>query len=228
MEPSREDQAAPGSLDTVTELTAGLGVGGGGCGFRTTGGEHLPNTEAMALGSSDLTGGDAPTAWHVLQTAPHRELHVSRQLAAYGLESYVPEFPRSGRTKPGSVRDRRHSWVFPGYVFIRPPRDVKGWELIRWAPGVRRVLEHDGAPGVISDLVVRHLQRRIAEMDLQPRGSRFEPGERVVIERGPLAAVDAIFDRQLDSPARVQILVQMMGRPLPVTIDPRDLRSLAS
>jgi hypothetical protein len=50
----------------------------------------------------------------------------------------------------------------------------------------------------------------------------------VVVERGPLAEVDAIFDRALDSPARVQILVQMMGRELPVQIDPSYLRSLAS
>lgn len=183
--------------------------------------------EAMAVGSRGFAG-EERGAWHVLQTAPHRELHVSRQLVAYGLETYVPEFPRARRTQPGSVRDGRHRWVFPGYVFIRRLDDVNTWRAIRWAPGVRRILEHDGAPGTIPDVVVRHLKKRIAEMGDDRTGVRFKRGEQVVIEHGPLAAVDAIFDRQLDSPARVQILVQMMGRELPVKIDPENLRSLAS
>jgi transcription antitermination factor NusG len=45
-----------------------------------------------------------------------------------------------------------------------------------------------------------------------------------VIERGPLAAVDAIFDCELDRKSRVQVLVQMMGRRLPVAIDVNDVR----
>jgi transcription antitermination factor NusG len=57
---------------------------------------------------------------------------------------------------------------------------------------------------------------------------RFEQGDTVIIERGALAAVDAIFDRELDSASRVQILVNMMGRSLPVRIDVDDLSKAAS
>ena len=46
----------------------------------------------------------------------------------------------------------------------------------------------------------------------------------MVIERGPLAAVDAIFDCELDRQSRIQVLVQMMGRRLPVAIDVKDVR----
>ena len=173
-------------------------------------------------------GDDSPPAWCVLRVAPHRELHVCRQLAAHGVPTYAAEFPRAGRTRPGSVRDRRRRWVFPGYVFFQPPEDSAAWRMIRWAPGVRGVLEVDGGPGTIPDIVVRHLQRRIAQMSVDTAVVGFKRGEPVVVEQGPLAAVDAIFDRQLDTPARVQILVQMMGRELPVRIDPRHLRSLAS
>jgi transcription antitermination factor NusG len=182
----------------------------------------------MVVDWNRFAGAEIGSPWCVLRSAPHRELLVCKQLDAYGIETYAPEFPRTSQTRPGSVRDKRHRWVFPGYVFFRPPASIDGWQVIRWAPGVRGILEVDGGPGALSDRVVHHLQRRIAEMSVDPTGVRFKRGEPVVVERGPLAEVDAIFDRELDSPARVQILVQMMGRELPVQIDPRYLRSLAS
>src|SRR5207245_6548243 len=118
--------------------------------------------------------------------------------------TYAPEFPR-GRTRPGSVRDRRRRWVFPGYVFFRSPESLDDWPVIRWAPGVRGILEVDNGPGALPDAVIEHLRRRIAEMNPDGTSSGFRSGESVVIERGPLAAVDAIFDRELDAPDRVQI-----------------------
>ena len=180
------------------------------------------------MARNQFAGSETDSFWCVLRSAPHRELLVCKQLDAYGIETYAPEFPRNGRTRPGSVRDGRHRWVFPGYVFFRPPERMDHWPIVRWAPGVNGILEVDGAPGALHDAVVRHLQRRMSEMTMNRGGSVFTPGEQVVVERGPLAAVDAIFDRELDSPARVQILVQMMGRQLSVQIDPRYLRSLAS
>jgi transcription antitermination factor NusG len=50
----------------------------------------------------------------------------------------------------------------------------------------------------------------------------------VIIESGPLAAVDAIFDRELDDSTRVEILVRLMGRNVTVRIDRDHIRSIAS
>jgi hypothetical protein len=46
----------------------------------------------------------------------------------------------------------------------------------------------------------------------------------VLIERGPLAAVDAIFERELDAPARVRILIRLLGRDIPVEVSAELLR----
>jgi transcription antitermination factor NusG len=100
------------------------------------------------------------------------------------------------------------------------------WQAIRWAPGVRRILTEGGAPAEIPDAVIGHLKTRINEAEARDGSSGFKHGERVVIENGPLAALDAIFDRDLDASTRVQILVQVMHRTLPVRIDPVHLRSL--
>jgi len=153
---------------------------------------------------------------------------VAELLLTEGIDSYTPEFLPTPGTRAGSRRDRQRQRVFPGYMFFRVPEGFAHWEVIRWAPGVRRVLHVDGAPGVIADAVIAHIRRRLADSSFRPGIPRFKRGEIVVIERGPLTAVDAIFDRELDSASRVQILVNMMGRSLPVRIDLDDLSRAAS
>ena len=172
----------------------------------------------------------AETAWWVLQTAPRQERAVCRQLATLDMEHYAPELPGGGRTQPGSVRDRRSRMVFPGYVFCCPAQNASVHHAIRWAPGVVRILgeDHDHMPAVVSDAVIRHLRQRIAETSSGARRSSFVRGERVVIESGPMASLDAIFDRDLGAPSRVRILVEMMGHTVPMHIDPMRLRSFPS
>jgi transcription antitermination factor NusG len=172
----------------------------------------------------DTEGG---TAWWTLQTSPHHELHVCKHLSALGLECYAPEFAPPRNTCPGSVRDGRHRWVFPGYVFLRSSTDLRASTRVRWVPGVVRVLEQDGAPAPLSDTVIRQLRQRIADRALRGPEHRFTPGERVLIQRGPLARLDAIFDQELNASDRVQILITLLGRQLPVGIDPTHLRSMA-
>jgi transcription antitermination factor NusG len=163
--------------------------------------------------------------WHVVQTAPRCELHVAHLLRLQGHLPDLPEFPRAPGTRGGSVRDRRSRLVFPGYLFLKVPVGFRHWEDVRWAPGVRRILLEGDKPAIVADEVMEHLRHRLADLKLQAPGRpRFVPGQPVVIERGPLAAVDAIFDCELDRRSRVQVLVQMMGRRLPVVIDVNDVR----
>lgn len=165
--------------------------------------------------------GGAARDWWVLQTASNREPLVCRQLAMVGLEHYAPELPRPGRSRPGSGRRRL---IFPGYVFCRPAECADVHLAVKRAPGVVRILGDGDTPARLPDAVVCHLKRRVAEEAAGGRGGRFQGGQRVVIESGPMASVDAIFDRYLHASARVRILVEMMGRTVSMDIDPTDLR----
>jgi transcription antitermination factor NusG len=166
--------------------------------------------------------------WHALHTTPNRERQVAQLLEQRDVRTYLPRFDRPGRTMAGSVRGRRPRWVFPGYVFFRVRPDSDSWQYISRTAGVRRVLTEDAQPAVLADAVIEHLERRLREGLLQPPRRGFQPGEPVVIERGSLAAVDAIFDHELDKPSRVLILVHLLGRPVHVQIDPNHIRSRAS
>jgi transcription antitermination factor NusG len=163
--------------------------------------------------------------WGVLQVAPNGEHQACEFLRSVQVEAYAPRFPAPRRTKPGSVRHRRRRWVFPGYVFFKIGPDSTPWNVIRGAAGVRRVLQSDGSPATVGDQVIDHLNRRLAEGSIRESRSAFVRGQFVHIEHGPLAAVDAIFDRELDRSDRVQILISLFGRQLPLTIDPKALRA---
>lgn len=159
--------------------------------------------------------------WNVAHVHPNHEAQVAKFLALHDIDIYCPRFAAPAGTRPGSVRDGRPRWVFPGYIFFKVPQGFARWELVLWAPGVRRVLSDDGAPSPVSDAVVARLRTRLA----QPTGrSPFRRGQRIVIERGPLAMVDAIFDRELNTSERVQVLVRLLGRPVTVVVDAAILR----
>jgi transcription antitermination factor NusG len=165
--------------------------------------------------------------WNVAYASPHGEPQVCKYLAIHGIESYTPQFPAPPGTRPGSVRDRRQRWVFPGYVFFRIPTGFAEWDIIRWAPGVRRLLQEDGSPAGLSDEVVGRLRQRLAERSMTPAQRKFSPGQHMVIESGPLKMVDAIFEKNLDAVARVRILVNLLGRVLPVDVDSAIVRAVS-
>ncbi|TMD67553.1 MAG: hypothetical protein E6I84_03375 [Chloroflexi bacterium] len=160
--------------------------------------------------------------WNVVQVNGNHEAQVATFLALQGIEVYSPRFPASSGTRPGSVRDRRSRVVFPGYLFFKPPFGFTRWDVIQWAPGVRRVLSDGGSPSGVPQAVVDRLRLRLAQAP--GRRPAFTRGQPVLIERGPLAMVDAIFDRELNTSERVQVLVQLLGRPMTVVVDAAILR----
>jgi transcription antitermination factor NusG len=163
--------------------------------------------------------------WHVLHVAPHCETQLCRFLGTHGVDAYAPQFPLPPRTRPGSVRALRNHFVFPSYVFFRVPTSFEAWDRIRWAPGVRRVLQEDGSAACLTDEVVDHIRRRLSERSLRAHRPHFAPGQPVVIQSGPMRMVDAIFSAELDAPERVRILVQLLGRSVAVEVDPAILRA---
>ena len=162
--------------------------------------------------------------WNVVYTNANHEAQLAKFLTLLDLEVYAPRFAPKARTRPGSVRDRRQLWVFPGYLFIRVPPRFDRWDLVQWAPGVRRILSTDGSASTLADDVIERLRLRLAGPMPARRRPRFRPGQPVVIECGPLAMVDAIFEKDLNTSERVQVLVRLLGRSMPVAIDAAILR----
>jgi transcription antitermination factor NusG len=165
--------------------------------------------------------------WFVLQTAPQKELPLAKLLEARGMRVCAPRFPLPKRARPDSIRSSRPRLVFPGYLFFKVPPGFKDWDAVQWTVGVRRILQHEEGPAAIDDSIIDHLESRLAAGELTGSKPKFRSGQPVLIERGAMAAVDAIFDQYLDTYSRVRVLVEMMGRSVPVQVDLGDLRQAA-
>jgi len=78
----------------------------------------------------------------------------------------------------------------------------------------------------MDDAVLEELRQRLATTQPRHLGAAFRPGQRVRVEGGALAMMDGVFDRCLEAPDRVRILVQLLGRQIPVDVNATILSAL--
>lgn len=124
--------------------------------------------------------------WHAYTTRPKKEFAVARELTALGAETVVPYRLRPRRRQgkpPATIR----AALIPGYVFA-------GWydsapcldrNVIK---GLRGHVPHPdtGEPAV---LTARDVAAARAVAEIQPLVARraLEPGNRVILTKGPFA-----------------------------------------
>jgi transcription elongation factor/antiterminator RfaH len=159
--------------------------------------------------------------WYALYTKPKKEHQVDSLLREQGIETYLPTIRRKVRR-----RDRPERVVyFPCYLFARIDFEVVPRSSISWMPGVRRLVSSGDQPAVVAEEIVDLLRHRLESVEQVGHG-RFRPGDRVRITSGPLRDLEAVFERPLSSAERVRILLDVMGRMMPVEIDYTQIKPL--
>lgn len=159
--------------------------------------------------------------WYVVQTKPRAEHLVTNGLASHGITTYLPLVPRhttAGRN--ASTVLTATTPLFPGYVFAEVDFASPGAIRVRSYPGVRCILSQDGRPTPLPPGTVDTIQERISGLwrNAQLGMPLFAPGDRVRIVEGPLARLEAVFDRPLSGYHRCQVLLTLMGQTVPVAL----------
>ena len=158
--------------------------------------------------------------WHALHTKPHKEREVEAFLTGRGIEMYFPTIPA-----PRRLHSSRTRAFFPGYLFAYTDLEVVGLWTIHYAPGMCGVVMFGGKPACVPAPVIDALRERLARVQVvDTLGEALHSGDRLVITAGPLADLDAVFDRRLSSDGRVRILVRLLQRWTPVEIESDVLR----
>jgi len=153
------------------------------------------------------------TAWHAVWTRSRHEPLVCSELAARGVDTFLPTVTQ---TRRWSDRKKRIAWpLFPGYCFARfelalLPRVVR-------CTGVVAVLSDSAGPVPIPGVEIEALQRMVASALPYDPCSHLVLGSRVRVVNGPLSGVVGRLDRKgpqdllvlaielLNSGARVQV-----------------------
>jgi transcription elongation factor/antiterminator RfaH len=161
--------------------------------------------------------------WYALRSKPNKEDFLAKQLEAYDVDVFFPRI----HVKPVNPRSRKTRPYFPNYLFVHVDLDVVKLSTLRWVPGASGLVSFDGEPAPVPDLLITTLEKQVDLINASAREltSNFKPGDAVVIQDGPFAGHEAIFDLKLSGQDRVRVLLNFLQtRQVPVELQSRQIR----
>lgn len=166
----------------------------------------------------------APSArWYLVHTKPNSERKAEFNLQSQGFATFLPQAEKTIRHARRFTTIQRP--LFSRYLFVRLDIDRDRWLSVNSTVGVSRLFTQEGRPvavpcGIVEALLA-HSDGGLCRLD-----RFFAEGQRVRILSGPLADFTATVVR-LDERSRVEVLLEIMGGAIPVTIDRRALAPAA-
>jgi transcription elongation factor/antiterminator RfaH len=153
--------------------------------------------------------------WFLAHTLPNSEWKAELHLGAQGFRTYLPQFRKTIR-HARQLRTVRAP-LFPRYLFVILNLDRDRWLSVRSTVGVSRLFTtRDGRPVPVPAGIVESLIER-SDADLTRLDTGLVKGQHVRILSGPFADFVGTLER-LDGAGRVQVLLEMMGTAVPVTL----------
>jgi transcriptional antiterminator RfaH len=160
--------------------------------------------------------------WYLIHTKPRQEKCALQNLEQQGYQCYLPILPAE-KLRQGIlvVADEP---LFPRYLFIRLGQgdSAKSWAPIRSTKGVSRLVSFGVEPARVDDWLIELLRAQEAAVQGEPE-RLFKRGERVRLTEGAFAGVEGIY-HMADSERRVMVLIELLSKPVTVTVDAASLR----
>jgi len=114
--------------------------------------------------------------------------------------------------------------LFAGYVFCRFPYGERARVLT--TPGVRRIVQFGGAPAPVEDAEIAAIEAMVeSRAPLRP-WPYLKPGDRVLVERGPLRGLMGTLIREKDA-FRLVIGIELLQRSIAAEIAPDAVRPVS-
>ena len=155
-------------------------------------------------------------AWYSARTKPKHEHIATAGLRRHlALEVFFPKIRLEKPTRRGLVRVVEP--LFPCYIFIRCVVEEKINE-IQHVSGISRLVHFGGKIPQIADVIIQELQACFGADDLITIESRLSPGDEVTVADGAFAGMSALVLKSLPAKKRVQILLEILGRPTTVEV----------
>lgn len=146
--------------------------------------------------------------WYVLRSKPHKELFLAGELLARDFEVFCPML----HIKPVNPRSRKIRAYFPGYLFVYTDLQNANLSSISWIPGAVGLVTIGAEPASVPDELVRAIRKKVEAINAA--GNQAPPGlqagDKVLVEDGPFAGYQGIFDSRLPGNDRVRILLDLL------------------
>ncbi len=162
--------------------------------------------------------------WYALRSKPRKEDVVWRQVHTQGYEVFYPRM----KVQPVNPRSRKLLPYFPGYMFVQVDLDEIGLSAFQWMPHTLGLIYFGDEPAIVPEHLIHAIRKRVEEINAAG-GEVFDglkPGDSVLIEDGPFAGYEAIFDARIPGSERVRVLLQLLNdqRQVPLELQAGQIR----
>lgn len=158
-----------------------------------------------------------PSHWYAIQSHSRKEDLLWHQLQVQDIECFYPRI----QVKPVNPRSRKVVPYFPGYLFVRIDIQEQGISRFQWLPYATGIVSFGGEPAMVPDTLVEAIRSKTTTDGkiIAPILEDIKHGDRVIIDQGPFAGYEAIFDTRLPGNERVRVLMKMLNdRNVPVEL----------
>jgi transcriptional antiterminator RfaH len=156
--------------------------------------------------------------WYCVRTKPKHEhiaaLNLARNL---GLEVFNPRLRLERVTRRGVVVRVREA-LFPCYIFVRCSIGER-LDEIRHTSGISSIVHFGGRIPTVAESVIDDLRECFGTEEMLVVNDCPAPGDTVTLATGPFQGMRAIALRAWPAKRRVQVLLDILGRPTPMEVD---------
>ncbi len=177
---------------------------------------------AKSAAVADGAAAQQALCWYALRTRSRHEKRVREQLAAKGIEPFLPLVERWSRWK--DRRTRVAFPLFPGYCFARFLLAER--VAVLSAQGVVEILGTAGRPTPVPEGEIEAVRRLVTSTLPYDPHPYLREGMQVEVIRGPLAGLQGILLRK-GARARLVIGVSLIRQGASVELDALDVRPLS-
>jgi transcriptional antiterminator RfaH len=162
-------------------------------------------------------GQESRSAWYCARTKPKNEHIAAANLKAQlGLEVFHPRLRSEQVTCRGVVKNVTEP-VFPCYLFVRCVLE-ESMQQVRHVWGVSSLVHFGSRIPPVPDGIVAELQECFGETETLPLLDHPIVGDNVTVGSGVFFGMRAVVLRSWPAKRRVQILLDILGRPTPIEV----------
>jgi transcriptional antiterminator RfaH len=154
--------------------------------------------------------------WYVVRTKPKHEHIAAANLERHlGLEVFLPRVRLEKLTRRGVVKLVEP--LFPCYLFVHCVMEDRVADL-QHVSGVSKIVRFGDRIPAVAEGAIKELQLHFGADDTLVVENHLVPGDEVTVAEGAFAGLDALVLKNLPARRRVQILLDVLGRPTLVEV----------
>jgi transcriptional antiterminator RfaH len=161
--------------------------------------------------------------WYAVHTKPRQEDLAELNLQSLGLPTFNPKLKEKKVVR--GVRQDVIKPLFPSYIFCKF-RCQEFLRAVKYSRGVRGVVGAGDEPTPVDDEIIHIVEERMSGGYVVIEPPKFQPGDTVVVEDGPLQGFVGIFVRETKDSERVVILLNTIKYQARVVMEREKLKKI--